>query len=285
VARALWLPTVLRAAGLTVHEESGWKTRGYDGFDPEAVVCHATAGKLTARQDINIIAYTGSTTAPAPISQLFLARTGEIWVIASGTCNHIGDANLPIPGPDERGNDNAIGIEAGNDNRGEPWPSAQYNAYVTAVAAICRHMGWSTARVFGHKEISYTGKTDPTFGMDAFRSRVAAVLANEGDDMLLTDDLPLTEGQMALIPDDPTIQDGKIKLSTAIGGAYIFSRVALREVAVVKANQSALLAALQAHNESGGGASLEQIKAAAQAGAQAALSEVEISWSGPDQPA
>ena len=176
MGRALWLPSVLRSARLTVHEEPGWRTRGSSTFDPVAVVCHATAGSRTAtdRQEINVIAYTGSATAPAPIAQLYLSRTGQWWVIASGRCNHIGDAALP--GTGKAGNRYAIGIEAANDNRGEPWPQAQYDSYVRGVAAICRHMGWNVDRVFGHKEISYTGKTDPTFGMTTFRERVRAAL-------------------------------------------------------------------------------------------------------------
>jgi hypothetical protein len=153
----------------------------------------------------------------------------------------------------------------------------------TTARGVCGHVDWTN---YWPDDGGGRGThTDPgaAFPWDVLLADITEFLG--GDDMLLTDDLPLTEGQMALIPDDPTIQDGKIKLSTALGGAYIFARVALREVTAVKAGQAALVAALQAHNESGGGASLEQIKAAAQQGAQAALSEVEISWSGPDQTA
>src|SRR5688572_23085860 len=118
MARALWLPNVLRSAGLTVHEVSGWRTRGSETFDPVAVVAHATAGSRNSsdQDEINVL-LTGSPTAPPPIAQLYLGRQGHWWVVASGRCNHIGNAALP--GTGRAGNGYAIGIEAANDNRGE----------------------------------------------------------------------------------------------------------------------------------------------------------------------
>jgi hypothetical protein len=182
MTRLTWLPGVLRAAGLTVHEQPGWQTRGYEPYDPYGLIVHATAGKLSIESDIRVL-LTGSATAPPPISQLFLARTGEWWVIASGRCNHAltGKAGL-LKG---YGNTRLIGIEAANDNRGEPWPDVQYLSYIRGVAAICRHLGWEpTRRVAGHKEHQPGDKSDPTFNMDAFRTRVVQTLANpSGDDM------------------------------------------------------------------------------------------------------
>lgn len=171
MARALWLPSVLRSAGLTVHEQPDWQSRGSSLFDPLGVIVHATAGRLTIEQDIRVL-LTGSTSAPPPIAQLFLARTGEWWVIASGRCNHAltGRAgNLA-----GLGNTNLLGIEAANDNRGEPWPDVQYRSYVKGVRAICAHMRWGTNRISGHKEHQPPpDKTDPTFDMNAFRAAVA----------------------------------------------------------------------------------------------------------------
>jgi hypothetical protein len=178
MARALWLPSVLRSAGLTVHEQPDWQSRGSSTFDPLGVIIHATAGRLTIEQDIRVL-LTGSTSAPPPIAQLFLARTGEWWVIASGRCNHAltGRAgNLA-----GLGNTNLLGIEAANDNRGEPWPDVQYRSYVKGVRAICNHMRWGTNRISGHKEHQPPpDKTDPTFDMNAFR---AAVANPQGDDV------------------------------------------------------------------------------------------------------
>lgn len=179
MGRASWLPEVLRGAGLQVHEVPGWDDRGGGiQFDPRAIVCHATAGSRSAsdQDEVNVL-LKGSSTAPPPIAQLYLSRTGTWHVVASGRCNHIGDA--PLPGTGKRGNRYALGVEAANDNRDEPWPAVQYLSYVRGVAAICRHLGWSDARVFAHKEISSSGKTDPTFSMPTFRANVAAVLRGD----------------------------------------------------------------------------------------------------------
>lgn len=189
MTRLLWLPGVLRAAGLTVHEQSGWTTRGSDSFDPYGLIVHATAGRLSVDSDIRVL-LTGSATAPAPIAQLFLARSGEWWVIASGRCNHAltGRAGLLR----NLGNSRLIGIEAANDNRSEPWPKAQYDSYVRGVAAICRHLGWDPLkRVSGHKEHQPPpDKFDPTFDMHAFRAHVKAAL---------TSPVPLTGGDFDMI--------------------------------------------------------------------------------------
>lgn len=188
MARLLWLADVLRAAGLTVHEEPGWQTRGGDTFTPRGLVCHATgsARTSTARADINTIAYTGSATAPAPIAQLYEARNGDWHVIASGRCNHVltGWAG-PFQG---LGNTNLLGVEAANNNSlddPEPWPYVQYESYVRGVAAIVRHTGWPPPA--GHKEHQPAGygqpsiKRDPSFPMDPFRARVRALLDGDND--------------------------------------------------------------------------------------------------------
>src|SRR5690606_17517465 len=117
---------------------------------------------------------TGSISAPAPISQLYLSRSGEWWVGASGRCNHvlIGDK-----GPHRGyGNHQLIGIEAANDNRGEPWPAVQVESYARGVAAICRKMGWGADRVVAHRE-HQSGKSDPAgIDMAAFRLTVAGLI-------------------------------------------------------------------------------------------------------------
>lgn len=186
-----WLPDVLRDAGLTVYEVGGWRTRGRpdgdDGVDldmrPVGLICHATAGsrQSTPASDISVL-LRGSATAPPPISQLYLARTGELWMIAAGVCNHAGSGGLW----GVQGNSRVIGIEAANDNKGEPWPAAQLDTYHRAAAAICRHMGWPATQAAAHREWNPFGKTDPVgISMPAFRTRVAELL--QGDDMPLSD--------------------------------------------------------------------------------------------------
>jgi len=176
--RLLWLPDVLRAAGLSVRTYPGWERRGLEEWGPlRGIVCHATAGARNSSDagEMRVLWEVGSSTAPVPISQLYLSRTGTWWVGASGLCYH---ALIGQKGPHRGyGNSALIGIEAANDNRGEPWPAAQVDAYIRGVAAICRHMGWSADVVVGHRE-HQNDKSDP-YGIDMndFRRRVASLLA------------------------------------------------------------------------------------------------------------
>jgi hypothetical protein len=193
--RLLWLADVLRAAGLTVHEVSGWRTRGSDNWGPvRGITCHATAGSRTSTDagEIGTLLH-DSATAPAPIAQLYLSRTGHWHVVASGLCYH----NLVgWSGPNKGyGNTGLLGVEAQHSNTtAEPWPDVQYRSYVRGVAALARRLGVPVARIAGHKEHQPGGyghssvKTDPTFNMDQFRRDVAAALAGEGNIMAaLTD--------------------------------------------------------------------------------------------------
>lgn len=183
--RLLWLPAVLRAAGLTVHEVSGWKTRGGDQWGPiRGLTCHHTAGSRTSTDagEIRTLVQ-GSKSAPAPIAQLYLSRTGAWHVVASGICWH----NLTGWGGPNRGHGNStlIGVEAQHSGGDEPWTSRQYDSYVTGVAAIMRHLKLPAARVAGHKEHQPGAKNDPTFNMNSFRDRVAAAI--KGDDVTKDD--------------------------------------------------------------------------------------------------
>lgn len=173
--RLLWLPEVLREAGLTVHEQSGWKTRGSEDFDPRGIICHETRGSLTSTDAGEIgVLLNGSATAPPPIAQLYLSRSGEWWVIASGLCNHV---LTGWAGPFEgHGNRSLLGIEAQH-SKDEPWTDRQYRSYVAGVAAIRRRTGWGIAGHKEHQPGGYSGhtsiKTDPGFDMARFRQAVS----------------------------------------------------------------------------------------------------------------
>lgn len=183
MARLLWLPGVLRAAGLTVHEVGGWRERGGDSFAPRGVICHETRGSVNSTDAGEIrVLIEGSNTAPPPIAQLYLSRSGAWHVVASGRCNHVrvGQAG-PFKGV---GNTNLLGIEAQHAG-GEAWTATQYNSYVRGVAAILRHTGWPAP--VGHKEHQPGEKTDPAFGMAQFRADVAAVSTSGGDDVSVKD--------------------------------------------------------------------------------------------------
>jgi hypothetical protein len=178
--RLLWLADVLRSAGLTVHEVGGWRNRGSSSFEPRGIMCHETRGSLHSTDAGEIyVLLNGSPTAPPPIAQLYLSRTGHWHVIASGRCNHVltGWAG-PFKGV---GNSGLVGIEAQH-ALGEPWTDRQYDSYVRGVAALKRRTGWGVA---GHKEHQPGGhghssvKTDPSFNMNTFRRDVEALLSGE----------------------------------------------------------------------------------------------------------
>jgi hypothetical protein len=187
MTRLLDLPKVLRDAGCTVVEYSGWKERGSDTFDPIGVTWHATAGsrKSTPAGEAKTIAVTGSETAPAPISQLMITREGVVYVLASGRCNH---NKVGWAGPNEGlGNRQLLGIECMNDNAGEPWPAAQLEALRLATAAMFVAYRWAPKRLAAHYEHQpYAGrpagetstKSDP-FGvvMTDERPRVAKMIS------------------------------------------------------------------------------------------------------------
>lgn len=186
MARLLWLAQVLREAGLTVHEVPGWKRRGGPLGTIRGITCHATAGSVTSTDagEIHTL-LRGSETAPPPIAQLYLSRTGHWHVVASGKCSH---NRVGWAGPNKGfGNSNLLGIEAQHSNRpSEKWSRRQYESYVRGVAALARRLDIPVSRIAGHKEHQpapappgqRSTKTDPTFDMRTFREDVRAVLGN-----------------------------------------------------------------------------------------------------------
>ncbi len=206
--RVLWLPDVLRAAGLTVVETAGWQTRGYELDAVEGVGAHHTASPSTSTLATNLHVVTnGNAVAPGPIAQLLLWRDGTFYVIASGRANHAGAGGplgswLPasVPGVVSPANRRTLGIEAVNSGVGEVWSPAMLDAYEIGTAAILRHIGHGADRAFTHQEYAPTRKIDPagptggriatlpgslTWSPSAWRARVASRLTPpvQEDDM------------------------------------------------------------------------------------------------------
>lgn len=180
----IWLPQVLRAAGLTVREEPGWQNRGRGEMGTVmGVICHHTGGGRQGNIPSLNVLINGRAAAPGvsrlqgPLSQLGLARNGTWHVIAAGRCNHAGEG---IWQGLTNGNSNFIGIEAENTGGANdfPWPQAQMEAYQRGVAAILKHIRRGPEFCAGHKEwaLPKGRKKDPTFDMVAFRAGVAALL-------------------------------------------------------------------------------------------------------------
>src|SRR5215469_17949164 len=108
----IWLPTVLKNAGLKVALVDGWQDRGRgDVGTIQGVLCHHTAGPLSGNMPSLNILVKGRSDLPGPLAQLGLGRDGTYFVVAAGRCNHAG------PGAWQRvttGNSSFIGIEAEN---------------------------------------------------------------------------------------------------------------------------------------------------------------------------
>ncbi len=177
------LPQTLRDAGLKVVLHPGWERKGRPGaFDPVGVLCHHTATrKSTPDSSVVNLLTRGRSDLPGPLAQFGLARDGSVHFIAAGRSNHAGKAKASgsVAGSDD-GNRLYIGIEAFNDGVGEPWPKAQYDAYVLLAAVLSREVtGNSAQTVRAHKETSKTGKVDPLFPMDPFRASVAKRIDNK----------------------------------------------------------------------------------------------------------
>jgi len=184
--RLLWLPDVLRGAGLKVALTDGWATRGGENIGRTlGVICHHTATNAPGNMPTLDLLIRGRDDLPGPLCQLALGRDGTYYVVASGRANHAG---VGMWNGISAGNTHFVGIEA--ENRGRPsdtWPAEQVDAYQRGVAAILRQAGRTAASCCGHKEYALPvgRKTDPLLDMDAFRRNVAAILADEAPALAL----------------------------------------------------------------------------------------------------
>jgi peptidoglycan hydrolase-like protein with peptidoglycan-binding domain len=174
----IWLPQVLKEAGLKVALVDGWENRGRgDVGSTLGVLCHHTGGPRNGNMPSLDTLIQGRSDLPGPLAQLGLGRDGTYYVIAAGRCNHAGIGSWQGV---TSGNTNFIGIEAENTglSNDSPWPEVQMDAYSRGVAAILTHTGRKVDFCAGHKEYALpTGrKDDPKFDMDAFRLSVSAIL-------------------------------------------------------------------------------------------------------------
>jgi hypothetical protein len=173
--RVLWLADTLRRAGVTVVEHDGWQTRGWEPWEPQYGIVHATAAPRTQSDDRQVaIVRDGHSTLAGPIANACVDRAGTWHVLASGGCN---TALTGWGGPaNGLGNASLLGVEACNDNGlaqpPEEWPDVQYDALVLGWSAIAQQLGWSSDRIVGHKEHQPGDKSDPLFDMNTFRAAI-----------------------------------------------------------------------------------------------------------------
>ena len=75
----IWLPEVLKKAGLKVAEDPGWEDRGVGEIGTiSGVMCHHTAGPKTGNMPSLRIVREGRSDLPGPLAQLCLRSRLEI---------------------------------------------------------------------------------------------------------------------------------------------------------------------------------------------------------------
>ena len=179
----IWLPEVLRRAGLKVSEVKGWENRGRtDVGRIFGVICHHTVGQKTENMPSLDNLTFGDAKLAGPKAQLGLARDGTFFVIAAGRANHAGKGQFSFTENGstktiKNGNSNFIGIEGENTGLTTdfPWPEVQMEAYARGVAAILKHLKQASSFCIGHREWTKR-KIDPLFDMHQFRANVAAIM-------------------------------------------------------------------------------------------------------------
>lgn len=143
-----WLPRVLRAQGITVHEYPGWKSRGLsadDGpFVPKAVVWHHDASKIGDSPNVPAYMVAHFQTGAA---QCWVDRRGEWTIIAAGRAPHVGEV---LPGSPT--NYTSVGIETDH-TVGESWPKAQTDSLRLGTAAILAHLNQNVNALEFHRTI------------------------------------------------------------------------------------------------------------------------------------
>lgn len=190
MADPVWLPEVLRAAGLEVrvHQAHGSGESRCGGAYENG---HGDFGDIWGMMFHHTGSYgeTENGIAHHPelglCSQCLVTREG-VWIVCGvGIAYHAGIGSYPgVPTND--GNRVLIGVEVAHDGGGRPglphrsvWSDAQYESVVTGFAACLAHMGKPASRAIGHKEYAGAaqGKWDPGgIDLNIFRTDVARAI-------------------------------------------------------------------------------------------------------------
>lgn len=160
---------VLRAAGCRVAENAttnGWqrRARSSGGFPsaPLGVQWHHTASSTSPANDLSWMIVGCS---DAPVGNVLLDRTGCYWPIAAGAANTAGKGGPLTMSrgvvPVDSANSRTFAIEAANSGVGEPWPSAQIEAYFLGSNALNARFGNPPTDVFNHNTWAPSRKIDP----------------------------------------------------------------------------------------------------------------------------
>lgn len=188
---ALFLPAVLRGAGLRVVEHSGWRTRHHGEFAGiRGLLLHHTG--TTASSAVDVV-YRGRADLAGPLAQLAVDRDGTWHVISAGQAWHAGTGGPLLDVPRDQGNAWLLGIEgvSAGTTAGD-WTAAQQVSYPLGVAALCRHLRLGVDRVWLHKTWAPNRKVDIAGwpgDLGGFRAAVSRNLipAPEEDDVSFKD--------------------------------------------------------------------------------------------------
>lgn len=301
ILRMLWLPGVLRAAGLRVSEISGWQSRGHDNdgdFTPRAAMLHhdgSGIGDSPAALDWLLSGFNSSSDTNYD-AQLWVDRAGVWHIIAAGRAQHAGIGLGWGAIPANAGNQFSLGVETDHTD-GESWPPAQLAAVRAGMAAICTARGWDPATaVVGHKEYAPGRKSDPAgVDMRAFRGQVAQTM-NGVDDVSYDDAVRALRDVLRLPATGLKVPQGQLDNSNLAAMLVSLAqaevgreRVAAEQIADLVARGVMLAAqgaALQVTvDQLGSGVvDMEQVRAAAQAGAEAAIARLRLTTDAPPTP-
>ena len=170
--RAVWLPSVLRLAGIEVITHPGWETRSNGDFtNLRAVVWHHDASP--AGDSPGVPAYMIRNYGNAG-AQLWVDRRGVWHVVGAGVAYHAGKV---LPG--KPGNWDSLGVETDH-TTGEAWPPTQLDSLRRGTAAILRHLGVGPTGLEFHRTVcSPPGRKSDPAGLDLITERraIAALLA------------------------------------------------------------------------------------------------------------
>lgn len=209
--RALFIPQVLRDAGLQVVEVGGWQLRGVPFSVPRLAghIGHHTASNANsgAMPTLPTLIH-GRPDLAGPLAQTGLGRDARWYVVASGRANHAGTGQWPGI---VLGNGDTLATEAENNGLGtETWSAAMVRSYAIGVAALLKAQGLPAERFCAHYEWAthpVGRKVDPrgnwqgggdwwngghqppmaTWSAAQFRDRLRALLS-EGDDDLTAEE-------------------------------------------------------------------------------------------------
>lgn len=116
------------------------------------------------------------------MANLYLARSGKVWVMAAGATNTNGKGGPIDNVPADSMNTYAVGVEAANNGVGEIWPTVQQDCYLILVRALqagygmihCRaHVEWAPGRKIDPAGNSRYASGGASWDMNRFRADVA----------------------------------------------------------------------------------------------------------------